>query len=123
VEAAELGFSVTPHGLRHAHASWLLAGGADLQVVKERLGHGSIATTEKYLHTLPGAHEAALTALATIRGDRSLSATGHPDAGAGGHLQNDQASNALQQRDAELAEMREMVAKLSTMLGTLGDKA
>jgi integrase len=29
LEAAGLGFRVTPHGLRHAHASWLLAGGAD----------------------------------------------------------------------------------------------
>jgi integrase len=36
------------HDLRHAHASWLLAGGADLQVVKERLGHASIVTTERH---------------------------------------------------------------------------
>ncbi|MGI5324622.1 tyrosine-type recombinase/integrase [Actinomadura nitritigenes] len=59
---------VTPHHLRHAHASWLLAGGADLQVVKERLGHASIATTEQYLHTLPTADETALAALGKIRG-------------------------------------------------------
>jgi integrase len=62
-----LGIHVTPHGLRHAHASWLLAGGADLQVVKERLGHGSISTTGKYLHTLPGTEDAAVNALAKIR--------------------------------------------------------
>jgi len=37
------------HDLRQAHASWLLAGGADPQVVKERLGHASIVTTEWYL--------------------------------------------------------------------------
>ena len=57
----------TFHGLRHAHASWLLHGGADLQVVKERLGHAKISTTEGYLHTLPEADETALTALAKIR--------------------------------------------------------
>ncbi len=34
---AELKTATTFHGLRAAHASWLLAGGADLQVVKERL--------------------------------------------------------------------------------------
>lgn len=56
------------HDLRHSHASWLLAGGADLQVVKERLGHRSIATTEKYLHTLPDADETALAALDRVRG-------------------------------------------------------
>lgn len=55
------------HDLRHSHASWLLAGGADLQVVKERLGHRSIATTEKYLHTLPDADESALAALDRVR--------------------------------------------------------
>jgi integrase len=66
----DLGFHVTPHGLRHAHASWLLAGGADLQAVKERLGHGSITTTGKYLHTLPGTEDAAVTALARIRSRR-----------------------------------------------------
>jgi integrase len=55
------------HDLRHSHASWLLAGGADLQVVRERLGHASIATTSKYLHTLPEADDTALTALRKIR--------------------------------------------------------
>ncbi len=67
VKSLGLDFHVRPHDLRHAHASWLLAGGADLQVVKERLGHGSISTTEKYLHTLPDADETALDALARIR--------------------------------------------------------
>ncbi|MFD0636426.1 hypothetical protein ACFQ9X_37465 [Catenulispora yoronensis] len=48
-----------------------LAGGADLQIVKERLGHGSITTTEQYLGTLPGAGDAALSALDAIRGART----------------------------------------------------
>ena len=65
--AADLPLEVRPHDLRHAHASWLLAGGADLQVVKERLGHGTITTTEQYLHTLNGADDTALTALSSIR--------------------------------------------------------
>ncbi|GAA1287797.1 hypothetical protein Psi02_70270 [Planotetraspora silvatica] len=65
--ASGLEFKVKMHDLRHAHASWLLAGGADLQVVKERLGHGSISTTEKYLHTLPDADDTALDALARTR--------------------------------------------------------
>jgi len=59
--------AVRIHDLRHAHASWLLAGGADLQVVKERLGHASIATTRKYLHSLPTADETARDALTKIR--------------------------------------------------------
>jgi hypothetical protein len=66
-QAAGLGFKPRVHDLRHAHASWLLAGGADLQVVKERLGHASIATTQKYLHTLPDADDTALDAFTKIR--------------------------------------------------------
>lgn len=67
IKTVHLETHVRVHDLRHAHASWLLAGGADLQVVKERLGHGSIATTERYLHTLPDADETALDALSVIR--------------------------------------------------------
>jgi integrase len=67
VEKAALMIPVRIHDLRHAHASWLLAGGADLQVVKQRLGHGSLRTTEKYLHTLPDADETALEALSKMR--------------------------------------------------------
>jgi len=67
LEHAEIGIRVRVHDLRHAHASWLLAGGADLQVVKDRLGHGSLRTTEKYLHTLPNADDTALHALRRIR--------------------------------------------------------
>ncbi len=67
VKAGGLGLPVRIHDLRHAHASWLLAGGADLQIVKERLGHASIATTERYLHTLPDADNTALEALDRVR--------------------------------------------------------
>ena len=72
IKRADLKIPVRPHDLRHAHASWLLAGGADLQVVKERLGHGTIATTEKYLHTLADADETALDALSAIRKARHV---------------------------------------------------
>jgi integrase len=67
LKSADLGIHVRPHDLRHAHASWLLAGGADLAVVKERLGHSDISTTQRYLHTLPDADETALDAFSKIR--------------------------------------------------------
>ena len=74
------GLSVIPrfHDLRHSHASWLLAGGADLQVVKERLGHASIMTTQRYLHTLPDADETAVEAFSRIR-NRSARSTKRGD--------------------------------------------
>ena len=67
LKSADLGIHVTIHGLRHAHASWLLAGGADLAVVKERLGHSDISTTQRYLHALPDADDTALDALSKVR--------------------------------------------------------
>ena len=68
VRASGVDFDVRVHDLRHAHASWLLAGGSDLKSVMDRMGHAQITTTQKYLHALPDADQKNLDALNRIRG-------------------------------------------------------
>ncbi len=66
VKASGVAHHVRIHDLRHAHASWLLAGGADLRSVMERMGHTQIQTTQKYLHALPEADQRNLEAFTRI---------------------------------------------------------
>ena len=66
---AELGLKpITLHGLRHAHATLLLAQGTNPKIVSERLGHSSVAfTLDVYSHMVPGLQEDAVAML-----DRTL---------------------------------------------------
>jgi len=54
---------ISPHWLRHAHASHALDRGAPIHLVQATLGHSSVATTSRYLHARPDDSSARFLAL------------------------------------------------------------
>lgn len=52
-ERAGINRNVSPHWLRHAHASHALDHGAPAHLVRDTLGHASLATTSRYAHARP----------------------------------------------------------------------
>jgi integrase/recombinase XerD len=55
--------SVSPHWLRHAHATHALERGAPIHLVQATLAHSSISTTGKYLHARPADSSASFLRL------------------------------------------------------------
>lgn len=54
------------HSLRHTSATLLLYSGVNIRQVQERLGHGSLKTTQIYLHSIQEADEQAASALQSM---------------------------------------------------------
>jgi hypothetical protein len=114
LQKASLKVDIRMHLLRHAHASWLLNGGADLVIVKERLGHDSITTTERYLHTIDNADETALAALDRVR-NRHRAPANDPSPDAAPVLEPASTASAAQL----LAQMAALQTELAKHFGTI----
>jgi integrase/recombinase XerD len=66
---------ISPHWLRHAHASHALDHGAPIHLVQATLGHSSVATTSSYLHARPGDSSARFLTLERFAPERSMPRT------------------------------------------------
>jgi integrase len=58
---------ISLHGLRHTHASHLLAAGVPVHTVSERLGHDAVVLLRTYAHAMPSAQQDGLAKLAAYR--------------------------------------------------------
>lgn len=77
VAAGEVPEGLRIHDLRHTHAAWLISAGRPLRAVKERLGHRSILTTDRYTHLLPTVDQDDLAVI-----EQALAGTTGPARGA-----------------------------------------
>jgi integrase len=68
VKRAGLPATFTPRDLRRCSATWMKEGGADMQVIRERLGHSSISVTDRYLAAPADIGDAAMDALGDVPG-------------------------------------------------------
>ncbi|OPZ81643.1 MAG: site-specific tyrosine recombinase XerC [bacterium ADurb.Bin429] len=65
--ATRLGLSITLHGLRHSHATTLIAAGVPVKAVSERLGHSTVVITQDiYAHVLPTMQDQAARAMEAL---------------------------------------------------------
>ncbi len=64
---------VSPHVLRHSFATHLLAGGADLRLIQQLLGHADITTTEIYTHLKPELMKALVEGFHPLSDEKSPS--------------------------------------------------
>ena len=55
--------NISPHWLRHAHASHALDRGAPIHLVRDGLGHANLSTTSRYAHARPNEHSEKFLAL------------------------------------------------------------
>ncbi|MHB9025676.1 MAG: tyrosine-type recombinase/integrase [Armatimonadota bacterium] len=66
--AQQMELPITLHGLRHSHATMLIAAGVPVKVVSERLGHADVNITQNvYAHVLPHMQQQAVDALKALK--------------------------------------------------------